>query len=1563
MNPIAENVATLSAQEKRALLQRLLQTNRSEPGMHPLSFAQRRLWFLDQLHPCNAALNLPEAWRIAGPLDIDALRQSINLIVARHEALRTTFTSIEGRAMQCIAPALDLENPVVDLQTWPAESKALEARRLVQEEAERPFDLSAGPLLRAGLIRLQAGEHLLVLNFHHIVFDAWSSGVFMKELAQAYESLRRGRSPALSDLPIQYADFANWQRQRFEAGHLQAAVDFWKAKLAGDLPRFVLPPDHPRPETQTFRGKIHRFDLPSSLADRLKTLARMEGATLFMALLTAFKALLHRYSGEEDIVVGTPTAGRTHKETEPLIGFFVNTLVLRTRVKAEQSFRQLLREVRDGTLGAFAHQDLPFELIVEAVQPQRTLRHGPLVQAMFVLQNAEMTGLELDGTRCERIPLHNGTAQFDLMLTLFERDGGFEAEIEFNADLYEAGTIEQFAARWMQLLRSIAADPDKPISKLSWLTTLEREQLLEQGTASRSIPRSKTLVELFESQVNKTPDGIALQYESESLTYRELNLRANRLAHHLRQQGVAPDDLVGLSLDRSLDMVIGIVAILKAGGAYVPIDPAAPKDRIAFLLDDAGVHHLITTSSLAERLELADSHGQARSTCRNVICLDRDWPMLERESEANPQAPLTPDHLAYVIYTSGSTGKPKGVLVTHYNVVRLFEATEPWFGFHEQDVWTLFHSYAFDFSVWELWGALLYGGRLIVVPYLTSRSPSAFYDLLTRERVTVLNQTPSAFRQLIQEEETRDTPAPLALRYVIFGGEALDLPMLQPWFDRHGDKQPQLVNMYGITETTVHVSYRSLTQADLHSSSRIGCAIPDLDLYLLDSCLQPVPPGVPGEIYVGGGGVARGYLNRTELTAARFIPHPFRPGARLYKSGDLARRLADGDIEYLGRMDHQMKIRGFRIEPAEIEAVLNRHPAVRTSLVLARGTSEKRLIAYLVPRTATGLKISEIRQAAQKELPEYMVPSAFVVIGEFPLTHNGKLDRDALPEPEETRPDLEGRYVEPRTRVEKTLAEIWQAVLRLDRVGIHDNFFELGGDSILSIQIVARANRAGMRVTPRHLFQFQTIAELATVAEERAPAASAATSPMTGPVPLTPIQHWFFELPLVNPHHWNQAMEFDLYSPVELTAWRETVRHLTHRHDALRLRFDKSGDHWVQTCREVSGEPVPFAYFDLAALGDTEQEKVIAQESAQLQSSLRMDRGPLWQVAVFNCGTQRPARVVIIVHHVAIDLVSWSVLVDELRSAYEQRISGQAIVLDPPAASFQQWARILAGAESQFAGDIAYWKALAGQLRSPIPVDFPEGVNIEKSMAMISLQFSKEQTTALIKECLPECRAQMHELVLAALAQAWGAATGQSALWMDLEGHGRDAIDSAPDLSRTIGWFTTIYPVQFKVHANNSGFEALRHVQHVLRDVPHRGLSFGVLRYLSRKTEVRAALASLQPEISFNHLGHIEPGAEPGATLQLRRSFLDGSRDPRGQRPHRIEIISWLASHQLCIEWRYSNAGHRRSTIQKWADETGRRLREFPGRHSPARGACRAEDFPEAGLSQQELDELLAELR
>jgi len=1059
----------------------------AEADLYPLSHAQRRLWVLSQMEGGSTAYNMPVALLMEGPIEVEAFQVVLSRLARRHESLRTAFVVVDGVPRQRILPEGDCVVGFVDLSGEDDPEEV--AHRLALEDAAAPFELERGTLVRLSLLRLNVNRHVLLFNTHHIISDDRSMNVLIREFVQLYSAVARGESVTLPPLPIQYRDYSAWQNEYLGSAAAAVHRDYWHRKLAGVLPLMNLATDRARPPVRTYNGRTFGFQLDAHQTAALLAVGRERNASLFMTLVAVTKVLLYRYTGQEEILVGFPISGRDHLDLENQIGLYINTLPLRDHVRGDASFNELLDQVKTTAAEAYEHQVYPLDRLVDELDVVRDVSRSPMFDVILVLQNTDMAESPIDGVSISPFVRRYDSCKFDLSFTFEERMGGLQVDIVYNTDLFVTARIKRIGVHFRELIASLLSDPTVPIDELNLLTGAERQQLVGDPAAPmQSYPRQHTIIDLFESQVAKTPDNVALVLPAvgsevspveaatrQQLTYRELNAAANRLAHYLRRLGVGPEVLVGLCLPRSIDLVVGLLGILKAGGAYVPLDTAHPRERLAFMVNDARLPVLLTLESISEELP--------GSTAR-VVCLIRDRELIAGESAENPVPVVAPDHLAYVIYTSGSTGLPKGVAVTHHNVVRLFKATHSLFGFDEHDVWSLFHSVAFDFSVWELWGALFHGGRVVVVPYWVSRSPDVFYELLWREGVTVLNQTPSAFRQLLQVDDDAGSRRDLALRHVIFGGEALELRSLRPWFDRHGDQTPRMVNMYGITETTVHVTYRPVSEADLVApGSLIGRPLSDLRLYLLDRHRQPVPVGVVGELYVGGDGVAQGYLNRPELSRERFIDDPFRsdPGARLYRSGDLGRFLLDGDIEYLGRIDQQVQVRGYRVEPGEIESVMNTHPDVSEAFVLAENRGDDvRLVGYFVPAGAEPPSAGELLRHLKDQLPDYMVPRALIPVNAFPLTPNGKLDRAALPRPDESRPEVDAAYVPPEGELEVAIASVLREVLALDRVGLHDNFFDLGANSLLIMQAHRKLRDHLRRDVPVvMMFQFPTIAALA----------------------------------------------------------------------------------------------------------------------------------------------------------------------------------------------------------------------------------------------------------------------------------------------------------------------------------------------------------------------------------------------------------------------------------------------------------------------------------------------------
>ena len=1932
----------------------------------PTSFSQQRLWFFSQFEPGNPFYNMPAAVLLKGSLNVETLKRSFQETVRRHEALRTTFGTVDGKPVQVIHPTLNFALPVTDLRELPPAKREAEVQKLIAAAALQHFNLAKGPLLRANLLHLDSEEYILLLTLHHIVFDGWSIGVWLRELAALYEAFSTGKPSPLAELPIQYADFAVWQREWLGGDRARIDLAYWKQQLEGAPPLLELPTDRPRPAVQTYRGAKHSFLLSKALTEALNSLSRQENVTLFMTLLAAFKTLLYRYTGQADIVVGAPIANRNRAELEELIGFFVNTLVLRTDLSDTPTFRELLARIREVTLEAYAHQDLPLEQLVEELQPQRDLSYNPLFQVSFVLQNAPLPIQHLPGMTLTVLEVDNQTSKFDLTVNLEEKPDGISANFEYSTDLFDAATICRMAGHFQTLLKEIAANPDRCIEELPLLTENERYQLLRGwNDAPVDYPRDRCIHQLFEQQAERTPDAVAVVFEDQKLTYRELNERANQLAHYLQQLGVQPEVLVGICVERSLEMVVGLLGILKAGAAYVPLDPTYPQERLRYMLEDTSVPVLLTQRRLVEKLP---SH-QAR-----VLCLDSDWNATLTESQENPINGVQAWNLAYVIYTSGSTGRPKGVMVSHQAIFNHMFWMKTAFGLTEADKVLQKTPFSFDASVWEFYAPLLVGGQLIVARPSGHQDPAYLLKVLSEQKVTILQVVPSLLRMLLDEGGLERCQS---LKHLFCGGEALTSDLIQHF---KAVSNAKLHNLYGPTEACIDATVWSCTTEKAGGIVPIGRPIANSYAYLLDAHLQIVPIGVPGELYIGGTGLARGYLNRPDLTQEKFIPHPFsdKPGERLYKTGDRARYLPDGNIEYLGRIDSQVKIRGYRIELGEIEETLRHHPAVQDAAAIARdeGSGNKRLVAYVVqnadfkgtnetvagsewdaerisnwqsvfndtyrqtpsdrdgifnivgwnssytdlplsetemrewldltierilalqpqrvleigcgtglllfriaphcaqywgadfsqialdsieqqlrsgehnlpqvkllhkeaqdfegiepesfdlviinsvvqyfpsadyllgvlsqaakvvrkggsifigdvrnlallkafhlsvqlhqasddlpvahllqrvqkriaqeqelilnpgffsgfkrqfpnissvqvqpkhgkfcneltmfrydvilrvgqetgqiypptmngwidwqqqeltlksarqlleetqpealgfrrvpnarlnsemkalellsldsaPQTAGQLKevlqsldpesginpealselahelqysveiswlngspdgsydaifykaiapsfsqtsafsrkalnafannplqgkanrelVPQLRDYLQEKLPEYMVPAVFVMLESLPLTPNGKVDRKALPAPDRDRPELEEAFAAPSTAIEKIMAEIWAQVLGLEQVGIDDNFFELGGDSILSIQVISKANQAGFRITPKQLFQHQTIAQLAAVADTVGTQQSE-QGLIIGEVPLTPIQHWFFEQNLSEPHHWNQAVLLELRQPLEPALIESVLQELLKHHDALRLRLARGESGWQQEIANPD-EVAPFTCIDLSSLPPEEREAAFQTAATQLQTSLNFSEGPLLRAALFDLGKHQPNRLLFAIHHLAVDGVSWRILIEDFQTAYGQISRDETVALPPKTTSFKQWAeRLHEWARSpELQGEFDYWFALSHQPTSRLPIDFPTAANLVASEKTVSVALSVEETKLLLQEVPAAYRTQINDVLLTALAQAFERWTGNNSLLLDLEGHGREDIFEGVDLSRTIGWFTAVFPVLLNSDKHSDLGAAIKSVKEQLRAMPNRGIGWGILRYLN--PEIAHQLHKLpRAEVSFNYFGQFDQVLPQSSLLMLSSEPSGPIRSPRGNRRYLLEINGFIASSKLQLDWTYSENIHRRESIENLATgfiESLRSLIQYC--QSPDAGGCTPSDFAEFKWSQWGQDDL-----
>ncbi|QSQ18814.1 non-ribosomal peptide synthase/polyketide synthase [Pyxidicoccus parkwayensis] len=1260
-------------------------------GPLPLSFAQQRLWFIDQLEPGSANYNMPAFVRLEGTLDVPALRRVLTELVQRHESLRTLFIQQEGHPLQFVLPYAELPVAVVDLSGLSPEGAREALEQQLREEALRPFNLATGPLIRAGVWKLGPTEHVLALNLHHIVSDGWSNGVLVREVAALYEAFLNGRPSPLPPLPLQYADYAVWQRQWMQGAVLKENLAWWRQRLEGAPSALELPTDKPRPAVQTFRGAQVPVSIPAEVSARLKSLSQQEGVTPFMVLLAAFQMLLSRYSGQDDVTVGSPIAGRQRGELEGLIGFFVNTLALRARVDGRASFLKLLTQVKEMALGAYEHQDVPFERLVEELQPTRDLSRSPLFQVLIVLQNAPTTAARVSGLTMRPYEVESVTSKFELELALMETPNGIQGSLLYNSDLFEEGTATRMVAHLGNLLRAAVDHPEQPVSSLPLMDEAERRRVLVEWNATAAdFPSDACVHHLFSAQAARTPDALAVVSDAGSLTYAELDARSGLLAAHLRQLGVRADTLVALCMERSLELPVAVLGVLKAGGAYVPLDPAYPRERLAFMLQDTAAPVLVTQQHLLGLLP----EGPA------VVCVDT----LPREGVMTEGVPVPPESAAYVIYTSGSTGRPKGAVISHRSLSNHAGWMRTAFDLGPGERALQLTSPSFDTSVAELFSALLSGSTLVMAPPDAQRDSRVLLDCLVRHGITVLQLVPSLLRVLLDEP---GLSAATRLRCLIPGGEALtpDLPSRV----REALPRVRLTNSYGPTEATIDATIWSV-EADVSGPVvPIGRPISNTRTYVLDAHLHPVPPGVPGELYVGGEGVARGYLNRPHLTAERFVPDPFstEPGARLYRTGDKVRWSADGTLVFVGRIDAQVKLRGQRIELGEIEAALQQQPGVRDAAVLVREDvpGQQRLVAYVVSATSgQALDTGALRAALQKQLPEYMVPSAFVLLEALPLTPNGKLDRKALPIPD-SGATTEG-FVAPRTPTEKGVADLMTSLLHVKRVGVDDSFFSLGGHSLLATQLVSRI-RAAFRVELplRAVFEAPTVAALAqriaslqqgsTPRHEAPPLRPA---PRTQALPLSFAQQrlWFIDQLEPGSSAYNVPTAVRLSGTLDVPALERALNALIERHESLRTTFGVQGGEAVQHIHPASATKLHVE--DLSALSAESREATARRLAAsEVGAPFDLVRGPLFRVSLVRL-TAEEHVLLTTMHHIVSDGWSMSVLVRELAALYQAHASGQTPHLPPlpvQYADFTVWQRDWLRGEVLEA-QLRYWKQQLG---------------------------------------------------------------------------------------------------------------------------------------------------------------------------------------------------------------------------------------------------------------------------
>ncbi len=1532
---IAQRFVGLPVEQRRQILAKMHETGQSfkllpiavtrhAAARIPLSYAQQRMLFLWQMEPGNAAYNVPLAVLLNGALDGQALSAALDLLVQRHETLRTRFVSEDGAFYQEI-----LQQATVALDFAVAAPADIEQQ--VRAELQKPFDLLSGTLLRVKLFQLSESEHVLTVCMHHVVSDGWSGEVLIREFVQLYQAQVSGQPAPLPELAVQYADYAIWQRAWLEAGEGERQLDYWKQQLGSEHPLLSLPLDHPRPLQPSHRGAVVRVDVPQQLSAQLKSLARNNGQTLFMVTLAALSVVLSRFSGQSDIRIGAPNAGRTRSELEGLIGFFINTQVLRVQVDERQSFAELLDQVKQVVTGAQSHQELPFEHLVDALAPERNLGHNPLFQFKInqhVLA-ADTSGQRVSGLTVDEFPMGSSDARFDLAFDFTDTPDGIRGYFTYATDLFEARTIERIADALRSVLQALVTDTDRRLADHSHAVLLPvAEQALDFACPD--------FLSLWQQGLHAGRGKTALRVGQQVLSFDELETRSNQFARYLHAQDIKPGMTVALCLDRSVEWVVSLLAVLKLGAVYLPLDSAQPAERLQQLVRDSGAVLLV---------HAPDDDKAARLGVCPVLAFDAAlWAAVDSQAL---DVRVLPGQAAYIIYTSGSTGQPKGVVVSHGALANYVQGVLERLALNDGASMAMVSTVAADLGHTLLFGALASGRTLHLLSHEQAFDPDGFARYMAEHQVDVLKIVPSHLQGLLQAANPADV---LPGQVLILGGEASAWALIEQV--RALKPGCRVINHYGPTETTVGIlTHEVAAPLSACRSVPVGQPLANGKARVLDAYLNPVAERVAGELYLGGRGLAQGYLGRAAMTAERFVPDPDANGQRLYRAGDRA-RWVDGVLEYLGRADDQVKIRGYRVEPGEVGQWLQRLNNVAEAVVLAQplDSDETRLqlVAYCVAAIGTSLNVDQLREQLAAHLPEYLVPAQIMLLERLPVTANGKLDKRALPRPGVVKQ----RYTAPVGEIEEKLAAVWADVLKLEQVGSTDNFFELGGDSILSLQIIARAKRQGIKLSPKQLFEKQTIGQLASVAKliQKKPAAVA--EHISGSLPLLPIQARFFELDIPQRQHWNQAVMLKPLQTLEAIHLQSALTALVEQHDALRLGFTQQDGQWHATFGTLNTRELLWTH----ELDSIERLPELADEA---QRSLNLKNGPLLRAVLINL-PQGEQRLLLVIHHLLVDGVSWRVLLEDLQQAYLALAAGQPALLPAKTSALQAWAEHLqAYAQSPaLEQELGYWQAQLQDVSEALPCDHPHGGQQQQHSLSVVTQLNGELTRQLLQDAPAAYRTQINDLLLTALARVVSRWTAQPHALIRLEGHGREDLFDALDLSRTVGWFSNVYPV--RLTPQTSLADSIMTIKEQLRAVPDKGIGYGALRYLGSESARQTLQALPLGSIVFNYLGQFDGSFDaPEALFTPSADSSGASQSANAPLAAPISINGQVYAGELRLSWTFSGAVFERDTVQRLADEYALELQQLIA-HCITEGVAGVtpSDFPLARLSQSQLSSL-----
>ncbi len=1532
-------------------------TNIDKTKKLPLSFAQQRLWFLEQLEPGLPTYNMPGTVKIKGMLDIDLFMQSITKMIERHESLRTVFPSDEGKVEQLILSKQIVDFEFDNLIDTDYETKIDLAFKKINDEAVKSFNLEDGPLARFRLYQINEDEFYFLACMHHIIADGWSIQIFVRELTDIYKSLAKGEQPKLEPLEIQYADFSVWQRKWMESNAYKQQLNYWKTKLDNAPALLELPTDYPRKPLQQQIGERISFEIHESLMNKIKRFGVNTKSTIYVILLSVFNILLSKYARTNDVLVGTPVAGRTRKELEKIIGLFVNTLVIRTKINPSNNFGELVEEVKRIIFEALSNQDIPFEKLVDELNVERSLSYSPFFQVMFVYNQSPLDSIKDEEIIIEPLPLDLKTAKFDITFVLTQLEESIKGEIEYNIGLFKRNTIERLINHFLLILEQLLENPEKKISEIEIVSRDEKQLLLSNwNNTKKEFPYPQTLHGLISEKAAEQPGHIAVELSGETITYGELEKYSNAIANALIQEGVEKNEIIGLYTYPSVETIAAILGIIKSGAAYLPLDPTYPEKRIEYMIEDSKVKKVFAQEKLRGKLD---------ENKLKVITLDLNKFDEMFKNSSKPQREVFPEDLAYVIYTSGSTGMPKGVMQTHKGSINHafdIDRRKP----IRNGVCSLWTSLNFDVSVYEIFYPLIFGNELHIVPQEIRALNEELFEWLAVHRVVSGYLPPFVLDEY--DNWLERNPGKCFLEKLMVGVEPIKLKTLSGIYD----KAPNILilNGYGPTETTICSTIYEIKEKIFSDDiTPIGTAMSNTRIFILDEYMNLSPIGVPGEIYIESVGEARGYLGRPDLTAEKFVPNPFssKEGARLYRTGDLAFWQPDGNIKFAGRIDNQVKFKGFRIELGEIEENIKKHNAVDETAVIIREDQPgiKKLVAYFTLNDNEVTDGAELRKFLNEILPDYMIPSVFVKLEDMPKTPNGKIDRKNLPEPTEDNLVLSAEFVEAKNETERILTEIWKEVLKVDKIGVLDNFFELGGDSILGIQVIAKANSAGLKLSPKNLFEAPTILGLANLAN-KARKIVAEQGLVSGEVPLTPVQRWFFEKGFTKPEHWNQSILLEVAEKIDTDVFGNAVNEILKHHDVLRLRFIKDGEKYRQIFSEMNSS-IPFEVIDLTDAGSGEIADLITEHSNKYQESLNLEKGPLFRIVYFRLGENVNDRLLIIIHHLVIDAVSWRIILEDLQTAYEQLINKVEVKLPAKTTSFKYWAeKLMDSADTKvWLDELDYWENI-GKFADyvKIPVDFNNGEGLEETQEKVVVKVPAEQTEILLKDTIKKLNTNVLEVLLTSFNYALSQWDGKRKHIIGLEGHGREDLFDDVDISRTVGWFTSAFPVLMDLKDSVTVTDSLKYIKEQFRKIPKSGMGFGVLKYLSAEEKVKEVMKNIpEPEIMFNYLGIFNSDENRQGKFRKAKEKAGNDRSPVNKRPYLLDVTGNITDGELILHINYSKNYHKSSTMEELAKLFENNILQIIGTvETDESASISAVDFEDADLTDDDLDDLLMEL-